>query len=49
MANRDAAICRDLKAALLNDDLIQALHCACALVGVEPTAAIQSMEPKKLA
>ena len=40
IASRDASIRRDLKAALLHDDLGHALRCACALVGVEPTAAM---------
>lgn len=44
IANRDAAIRRDLKTALLNDDLAQALRCACALVGLEPTQAVLRVE-----
>jgi hypothetical protein len=49
IAMRDAAIRRDLKSALLKDDLFQALRCAYALVGVEPSAAILRFEPKEAA
>jgi hypothetical protein len=49
IASRDASIRRDLKAALLCDDLAQALRCACALVNVEPTAGVLQLEIPKAA
>jgi hypothetical protein len=47
IANRDAAIRRRMKAAIERDELAEALRCACALLGMEPTPAVQSLNGAK--
>ena len=49
IAKRDAAIRRRMKAAIQRDDLADALRCACALLGMEATAAVQSLNRGKAA
>jgi hypothetical protein len=49
IARRDAEIRRELKAAILRDDLGQALRSACRLVGIEPTSKILKLGSDKAA
>jgi hypothetical protein len=49
IASRDAATRREIKSAILRDDLAQALRSACALVGIEPTAAVKLFDSDKAA
>lgn len=49
IARWDAEIRRELKAAILRDDLGHALRSACRLVGIEPTSKILQMDSDKAA
>lgn len=46
IAQREAQLRRDVKSAILRNDIPQALRSACALVGVEVTEAIRELDPK---
>ena len=43
VARHDAALRRDLKAAIQHDDVAQTLQAACALVGVEPSGSVLAL------
>ena len=43
IAGQDAALRRNLKAAIQHDDVAQTLQAACALVGVEPSGSILAL------